>query len=109
MSPQSLQMLFAVALGFAVAGLCCSAYRLATDRLPGLSLLSNGPRPSAFAALALLILAAPFLIVRNILLERGGETLDRFQIVFLATVLAGFWSLMSGLAIVQAVRALLLA
>ena len=105
MSPQSCQMLLALALGFAFAGLCCSAYRLATDRLPSLSLLACGPRLSAFAALALLIVAAPFLIMRTILL--GGEALDRFQVVFLATLLAGFWSLMSGLALMMTLQALL--
>jgi hypothetical protein len=99
-------MLLALALGFAVAGLCCSAYRLATHRLPSISLLSHGPRLSAFAALALLIVAAPFLIMRSILLG-GGEALDRFQVVFLATLLAGFWSLMSGLALMMTLQALL--
>jgi hypothetical protein len=107
MSPHSLQMLLAVALGFAVAGLCCSAYRLATDRLPSMKLISRGPRPSAFAALALLIFAAPFLIVRNVVLGGGGAALDRFQFVFLATVIAGIWSLMSGTAMLMALDALL--
>ena len=106
MSPQSCQMLLALALGFAFAGLCCSAYRVATDRLPSLSLLSCGARLSALAALALLIVAAPFLIMRTIVLG-GGEALDRFQVVFLATLLAGFWSLMSGLALMMTLQALL--
>jgi hypothetical protein len=66
MSPRSMQMPLAFALGFA-GGLCCSACRLATDRLPSLSLLSRKPRPSAFAALAVLI--APFLIMRAILIR----------------------------------------
>ena len=105
MSPQSCQMLLALALGFGFAGLCCSAYRLATNRLPSLSLLSCGPRLSAFAALALLIVAAPFLIMRTILLG-GGDALDRFQVVFLATLLAGSWSLMSGLALLMTLQAL---
>jgi len=104
MSPQSCQMLLALALGFAFAGLCCSAYRLATDRLPSLSLLSCGARLSALAALALLIVAAPFLIMRTIVLG-GGEALDRFQVVFLATLLAGFWSLMSGAFFLMTLRA----
>ena len=41
MSPESIQNLFALALGFAVAGLCCSAYRLATSRLPHFGLLKS--------------------------------------------------------------------
>lgn len=109
MSPESMQMLLALALGFAVAGLCASGYRLATDRLPSLSLIEGGARPSTFAALALLIMAAPFLILRNGVRGGGGEALDRFQAVFLATLLAGFWSLMSGTALIMAAQALLVA
>ena len=107
MSPQSLQMLLALALGFAVAGLCCSTYRLATDRLPSFSLLTRGPHPATFAALALLLLSAPFLIMRNTL--AGAPTEGRFQFVFLATVVAGFWSLMSGMVLVMMVQAVFLA
>src|SRR5690348_9033690 len=106
MSPQSLVMLLALALGFAVAGLCASAYRLATDRLPSFSLLTRGPRPATFAALALLMLSAPFLIMRNTLL--GGPPGNRFQFVFFATLVAGFWSLMSGMVLVMALQAILL-
>jgi hypothetical protein len=107
MSPQSLQMLLALALGFAVAGLCCATYRLATDRLPSFSLLTRGPRPATFAALALLLLSAPFLIMRSTL--AGAPTEGRFQFVFLATVVAGFWSLMSGMVLVMMVQAVFLA
>jgi hypothetical protein len=107
MSPQSVQMLLALALGFAVAGLCCSTYRLVTDRLPSFSLLTYGPRPATFAALALLILAAPFLIMRNTLM--GAPSEGRFQFVFFATLVAGFWSLMSGMVLVTALQALLYA
>ena len=52
MTPQSVQMLLALALGFAVAGLCASAYRLVTDRLPSFSLLTRGPRAATFAPTA---------------------------------------------------------
>ena len=106
MSPQSLQMVLALALGFAVAGLCSSGYRLATSKLPSFGLLATGPSAGAFAAVPLLMLAAPFLIMRNTLL---GDRQDgnRFQFVFFATLVAGFWSLMSGLVLVQAASLLL--
>jgi len=104
MPPESLQMLLALALGFAVAGLCSSAYQLATSRLPSFSLLSTGPRPSAFAAVPLLMLAAPFLIMRNIILGRQQEG-RRFEFAFLATLIAGFWSLMSGMVLVMTLQA----
>ncbi|HVZ51222.1 MAG TPA: hypothetical protein VG986_04600 [Pseudolabrys sp.] len=105
MTPQSFQMLLALALGFAASGLCCSSYRLITDRLPSFGLLTAGPRATAFAAVPLLIVAAPFLIMRNTLLGNGSTPGQRFQFVFLATLVAGFWSLMSGLALVMTLEA----
>jgi hypothetical protein len=104
MSPESVQNLLALALGFAVAGLCSSAYQLVTSRLPSFSLLTAGPSPSTFAAVPILMLAAPFLIMRNTLLARRHEG-RRFEFVFLATLIAGFWSLMSGLILVTTLQA----
>jgi hypothetical protein len=104
MSPESVQMLIALALGFAVAGLCSSGYQLATDRLPSFGLLSAGPSPSTVAAVPLLMLSAPFLIMRNTLVARREEG-RRFEFVFLATIIAGFWSLMSGLVLVTSLEA----
>jgi O-antigen/teichoic acid export membrane protein len=104
MSPESLQNVLALALGFAVAGLCSSGYQLITSRLPSFGLLSAGPSPSTFAAVPVLMLAAPFLIMRNTLLGYQQEG-RRFEFVFLATLIAGFWSLMSGLVLVQTLQA----
>jgi hypothetical protein len=104
MTPVSMQMLLTLALGFAVAGLCSSAYQLATSQLPSFGLLSAGPRPSTFAAVPVLMLAAPFLIVRNTLIGRAKEG-RRFEFVFLATLIAGFWSLMSGMVLVSMLQA----
>lgn len=104
MTPQSLLMLLSLALGFAVAGLMCSAYQLATSRLPSFSQLSNGPSAQALAAVPLLIVAAPFLIMRNTILGRQQEG-RRFEFVFLATLISGFWSLMSGLVMVMSLQA----
>jgi hypothetical protein len=104
MTPESVQNLLALVLGFAVAGLCSSAYQLVTSRLPSFSLLSAGPSPSTFAAVPVLILAAPFMIMRNTLLGRRQEG-RRFEFVFLATLIAGFWSLMSGLVLVMTLQA----
>ena len=104
MSVESVQNLFALALGFAVAGMCCSGYRLFTSRLPSFGLLATGPSASAIAAVPLLMLSAPFLIMRNTLLGRAQEG-RRFEFVFLATLIAGFWSLMSGLVLVMTLQA----
>ena len=104
MTPESVQNVLALVLGFAVAGLCSSAYQLFTSRLPTFGLLSAGPSPSTFAAVPLLMLAAPFLIMRNTLLGARQES-RRFEFVFLATLIAGFWSLMSGMVLVMALQA----
>jgi hypothetical protein len=104
MTPESVQLLFAVAFGFAVAGMCSSGYRLATSRLPSFSQLSSGPGPATFAAIPLLVLSAPFLIMRNTILGRQQEG-RRFEFVFLATLIAGFWSMMSGQVLVMALQA----
>ncbi len=104
MTPESVQNVMALALGFAVAGLCSSAYQLFTSRLPTFGLLSAGPRASALAAVPLLMLAAPFLIMRNTIIGSRQES-RRFEFVFVATLIAGFWSLMSGLALVMTLQA----
>lgn len=104
MSPESVQMLLALALGFAVAGLCSSAYQLGTSRLPTFSLLATGPSAATVAAVPPLMLSAPFLIMRNTLLARRQEG-RRFEFVFLATLIAGFWSLMSGMVMVMTLQA----
>jgi hypothetical protein len=104
MTPESVQNVLALALGFAVAGLCSSAYQLVTSRLPSFGLLSAGPSAAAVAAVPVLMLSAPFLIMRNTLLARKQQG-RRFEFVFLATLIAGFWSLMSGLAVLMSLEA----
>jgi hypothetical protein len=104
MAPESVQMLIVLALGFAVAGLSSSVYQLITSRMPSFDLISDGPSARAVAAVGLLVLSAPFLIMRNTLRERGEEG-GRFGFVFLATLIAGFWSLMSGLVMVMTLQA----
>ena len=43
MTAESVQMLFALSLGFAFAGMCSSAYRVFTSRLPSFNQLTAGP------------------------------------------------------------------
>jgi hypothetical protein len=100
MTPESLQMLFALVLGFAVAGMCSSGYRVFTSRLPSFNQLTAGPGAEALAAVPVLVVSAPFLIIRNTILDRRQEG-RRFEVVFLATLIAGFWSLMSGIVIID--------
>jgi len=104
MTAESVQMLFALLLGFAAAGMCSSGYRLVTSRLPSFNQLSAGPGAAAFAAIPVLVVSAPFLIMRNTILGRRQEG-RRFEFVFLATLIAGFWSLMSGSVLVMTLQA----
>ena len=51
-----------------------------------------------------LVVSAPFLIMRNTILGRRQEG-RRFEFVFLATLIAGFWSMMSGQVMVMTLQA----
>jgi hypothetical protein len=95
MSPEALNSLFALLLGFAVAGALVNGYQAFVQKQPGFGLLAQEAGPKAFAAVPFLVFAAPFIIMRNTLLGRQIEG-RRFEFVMMATIIAGFWSLMSG-------------
>ena len=66
-----------------------------TRHVPSFRLLEVGPVPARFAAIPLLMFSAPYIIMRNTIRGRRIEG-RRAEIVMLATVIAGLWSLMSG-------------
>jgi hypothetical protein len=105
-TPEFIESLFAIAFGFAVAGLCASGYRLFGLHFPSFRQLEAGPMTARFAAVPLLIFSAPFLIMRNTLRGRRIER-RRVEFVMAATVIAGLWSLMVGSVVVNALQALL--
>lgn len=105
MSVEAVQSFFALAIGFALAGLLATGYQAATSRPASFRLLQGGPHPATFAAVPFLVFAAPFIIMSNILLHRHIEEW-RFWVVMLATLVAGFWSLMSGTVAVALLLAL---
>ena len=105
MSPETLQSFLSLALGFAVAGLISAAYQALTERPASFRLLNAQARSAALAAVPFLVFAAPFIIMRNTVRGRRIEG-RRFEFVMLATVIAGVWSLMSGTALLVALRAL---
>jgi hypothetical protein len=78
-----------------------SGYQAVTRRPASFRLLQRGPSPSSLAAVPFLAFAAPFIIMRNTLRARQLEG-RRFQSVMAATVVAGFWSMMSGTVILMA-------
>lgn len=104
MSPDALNSLFCLAIGFALAGALASGYQAIVLRPLSFALLQQGVAPKTFAAVPFLVFAAPFIIMRNTL--RGARIeRRRFEFVMMATVLAGFWSLMSGTFVVTTLRA----
>lgn len=105
-SSDTVVSVFSLAIGFAVAGLCASGYRLGAKHFPTFRLLEVGPVPGRFAAIPLLMFSAPFIIMRNTLRGRRLEG-RRTEVVMMATVIAGLWSLMSGTVVVLALQVLL--
>jgi len=104
MSPDALNSLFALCIGFAFAGALTSGYQAMAARPAGFGLLGEGVAPKTFAAVPFLVFAAPFIIMRNTL--RGAKIeRRRFEFVMMATVLSGFWSLMSGTFFLMTLRA----
>jgi hypothetical protein len=104
MSPAAVQSFIVLLVGFAVAGSLASGYQLVTERPLSFRVLNEGARLVTFLAIPVLTFAAPFVIMRNIVRGRSIER-RRFEFVMLATVLAGFWSLMSGTVVVTAFTA----
>jgi hypothetical protein len=104
--PDTMESFFSLALGFAVAGMSATGYRLFAEHFPSFRLLEVGPAAARFASIPLLMFSAPFIIMRNTLRGRRIEG-RRAEFVMVATVIAGLWSLMSGTVMVMALQALL--
>jgi polyferredoxin len=104
MPPESMESFLAVALGFAVAGLLSTLYQLLTLRPASFHLLqvAGAALPAVVPFLAF---AAPFIIMRNTLQGQREEP-RRLQSVMMATVVAAFWSLLSGTLVEMTVEAL---
>jgi len=105
-SLETVNSFFALALGFAFAGMFASGYRLAWQNFPSFQMLEVGPLLMRFAAIPVLMFTAPFIIMRNTLRGRQIEG-RRVEVVMIATVIAGLWSLMSGTVVVLALQVLL--
>src|SRR5882724_9543172 len=103
MSPDVLNSLFSLLIGFALAGALTSGYQLLADRPAGFSLLHEGVAPKTFAAVPFLVFAAPFIIMRNTMRGRKVES-RRVEFVMMATVVAGFWSMMCGMVFLRALE-----
>ncbi|MBR0873035.1 hypothetical protein JQ633_21945 [Bradyrhizobium tropiciagri] len=104
MSPDTMNSMFSLFIGFALAGALASGYQVMAERPAGFGLLQQGAAPRTFAAVPFLVFAAPFIIMRNTL--RGARIeRRRFEFVMMATIISGFWSLMSGTFFLMTLRA----
>src|SRR6478736_6627563 len=104
MTPEALNTFFSISIGFALAGALVSGYQAVAQRPAGFGLLQEGVAPSTFAAVPFLVFAAPFIIMRNTLRGMRVES-RRFVFVMMATLIAGFWSMMSGTFFLMTLRA----
>jgi len=92
--PSSLEAIQALGLGFALAGMLASAFELFTEQKASFHLLQAGG-VVALASVPVVVFSAPFIILRNTVRGRRFERRP-FGFVMLATIIACFWSLMSG-------------
>ena len=92
--PHQIDALRALAFGFAFAGFAFSAFRYLTDRPPSFELLNQGGW-SALLSLPLVMVTAPFIILRNTI---RGRRYERRPMIFvwLATVIACLWGMAAG-------------
>ncbi|WP_456618242.1 MULTISPECIES: DUF6949 family protein [unclassified Bradyrhizobium] len=104
MTPEAFNTLFSICIGFALAGALVNGYQALAQRPAGFGLLQEGVAPKTFAAVPFLVFAAPFIIMRNTLRGVRVES-RRVEFVMMATVIAGFWSMMSGTFFLMTLRA----
>jgi hypothetical protein len=104
MTPEAFNSLFSICIGFALAGALVNGYQAFAQRPAGFGLLQDGVAPKTFAAVPFLVFAAPFIIMRNTLRGMLVES-RRVEFVMMATVIAGFWSMMSGTFFLMTLRA----
>lgn len=97
--------LASLALGFAAAGLLASAFECLTERRASFHLLEAGGM-KAVSFVPLVVFTAPFIIIRNTILGRRMERRSMIA-VMIATVIACFWSMMSGRLMLDVVARLL--
>src|SRR5260370_13538708 len=83
MSPDALNSLLSLCIGFALAGALASGYQALVQRPAGFGLLQDDVAPKTFAPVPFLVFAAPLLIMRKTLRDaRFGRR--RFEFVMIA-------------------------
>lgn len=91
--------LLRVALGFAISGAAASCFEAFSGRRASFRLLRAGD-VTAVAAVPVVTLGAPYILVRNILF--GANRPRSAPAVFVGTLASGLWSLALGAAAITA-------
>lgn len=94
MSPGAFEALSSLVFGFACAGLLASAFEYLTQRRASFHLLERGNALSV-ACVPLVVLSAPYIILRNTIRGRRFERRP-IPFVMVATMIACVWSMLSG-------------
>lgn len=94
-----IESFLALGLGFAVAGLVAALYRAIRDEPASFRLLLIGG-PVSLAAIPLLAVAGPAIIMRNTVRGRRYEK-RKVHFVAAATVFASLWSIIIGYLVMQ--------
>jgi hypothetical protein len=102
--PAALELLKALVMGFAFAGLLASAFELFTTRRADFRLLRAGGLV-AVASVPVVVFSAPFLILRNTV---RGRRIEGRPLVFviIAGLIASVWSILCGRLVLDLLQAL---
>lgn len=96
--------LYVVAIGFCIAGLCTSGWKLATGRALKFGLQIEKTGPAIFGVFAR-VLAGPAIVMRNAI--RGAAIEGRAPVwLILSTLISTLWSFFSGVVMLELLYAL---
>jgi uncharacterized membrane protein YjjP (DUF1212 family) len=101
LEPHKVELLKALVFGLVFSGFVASAFQYLTDRKPSFTLLQTGGW-SSILAVPVVVLMAPFIILRNTIQGRRYERRNVF-FVWLATVIACLWGMASGRVVLDAI------
>ena len=97
---ETLGVMLATAMGYAVAGMVASAHILVTSQRVKFEYISGQRRSSwpQLATLALLLVSGPVVLLRNAIRAAAGGLRPRYWLFF-STIVASGWSFCLGLVI----------
>jgi Family of unknown function (DUF6949) len=95
---------FAMIMGFALAGVSGSLFRLITKRRISFE-LAGTDRPVIFLGVMILMFAGPAVIMRNAIRGRLIENRALYWLA-LSTLIAGMWSFLAGITLINGLNVL---